>query len=105
MVLLNAKCPKCGNTEWIRFSELPEYESYPISFRYKYVRCIRCGFDAVLYKCPICDDYTPHVWVRYKGEAKKHATDIPYVGYLEEYKCLVCGHTKTIRKGGSFARM
>lgn len=72
---------------------------------YHLLKCKKCGLNAVEYKCNVCGRRTPHEYVAYVGEAKKKATDLLDVGYLEEWRCLVCGCLKTVRKGGSFARI
>jgi DNA-directed RNA polymerase subunit RPC12/RpoP len=52
--------------------------------------------DAMAYKCKKCNDLTPHWYVQIKGTWKWNNKTI---GYLEAYKCLKCGNTKTIRRG------
>jgi predicted RNA-binding Zn-ribbon protein involved in translation (DUF1610 family) len=60
------------------------------------VRCVKCGIDALYYKCKKCNDYTPHWFVKIKGTWK---WDYKTMGNLEMYKCLKCGNAKTIRRG------
>jgi len=101
---MKGKCPRCGNEDWIRLSDLPEYANYPIEFTYFRARCKKCGLEVVLYKCTNCGYRTPHVWINYEGVAKSKS-DIMNTGELHAYKCLICGKIKIIREGGHFARM
>jgi len=88
--------------EWVRpYKHLSNKEPK----LYRYLKCLKCGIEAIEYKCNVCGEYTPHIYKTYLGKAKKIATDISHVGELESWVCLKCGNSKTIRKGGSFKRM
>jgi rubrerythrin len=71
--------------------------------QYHVLKCIKCGLNAKEYKCPICNDYTPHVFVKTIKEAD--SIEFPDPGELESWKCLECGHLKTVRVGGRYARV
>jgi predicted RNA-binding Zn-ribbon protein involved in translation (DUF1610 family) len=69
------------------------------------LRCKICGMEAMSYYCKQCDDYTPHVYVRFGGYSKTRNFEIPVSADLNIYKCLICGSEKTIRTGGSYSRL
>jgi len=69
------------------------------------LKCVKCGLNATEYKCKTCDIYTPHIYSQLLGDADLQTGDILDVGYLEQWVCTVCLTPRTIRKGGSFARL
>ena len=94
------QCAKCS---WLY--DCKHEWNYEIKFNTMFFRCSKCGIDAMAYKCSKCERYTPHWFYDYKGTWKSTNFELMQFGTLEEYKCLICGNTKTIRYGGSFARM
>jgi len=83
---------RCGH-EWKRLS-------IPLWFK-----CVRCGLNAILYKCKTCEKYTPHIRSQFLGGADLQTGDMIHMGYLEQWVCTECLTPRTVRKGGSFARM
>jgi hypothetical protein len=71
--------------------------------QYHTLKCVKCGLNAKEYKCPVCNKYTPHVYISYIGPAK--SDEFPNPGELECWQCLKCGHNRTVRYGGRYARM
>jgi hypothetical protein len=94
------QCSKCGCIYQCEHDWIQEYRSK----NFMIYRCSKCNIDVLSYKCLNCGSYTPHWFVRVKGIWQSGFETKP-AGTLEEYKCLICGRFKTIRIGGSFARM
>jgi len=98
-------CERGGEHEWKDVVEIePNLRKFWKEL-WGEMRCAKCGLSAMKYKCRHCKTRTPHIFSKYLRPADSIRFEGFDLGYLEQWVCVVCLKPKTIRGGGSFARV